>query len=119
MYMVQLVAKDPLTPWFSKKHGYRGEREVAGQYETQILESSLEKVTALLRVGFGEAGAGIISTNLDIEFSSGQQQGVINALLPGIRVYAIFGFCDIHAFEESKEYRYDIIACLFTNSTVF
>jgi hypothetical protein len=52
----------------------------------------------LQRVGFGEAGAGIISANLDIEDSS----AVINPLLPGICVYALVGFCDIHHFEESE-----------------
>lgn len=50
----------------------------------------------LLRVGFGEAGAGIISANL----SSKDSSTAINPLLPGVRVYAIFGFCDIHHFED-------------------
>jgi hypothetical protein len=53
----------------------------------------------LLRVGFGEAGAGIISANL----SSNNKSTVIDPLLPGIRVYAIFGFCDIHHFEDGKK----------------
>jgi hypothetical protein len=47
-------------------------------------------------VGFGEAGAGIISANLSAKDSS----TAINPLLPGVRVYAIFGFCDIHHFED-------------------
>jgi hypothetical protein len=50
----------------------------------------------VLRVGFGEAGAGIISANLSAKDSS----TAINPLLPGVRVYAIFGFCDIHHFED-------------------
>lgn len=70
----------------------------------EVLELSLEKVTGLLRVGFGEAGAGIIRSNLHVDSSSSVKadQAVIDALLPGVRVYAIFGFCDIHHFEESK-----------------
>jgi hypothetical protein len=47
-------------------------------------------------VGFGEAGAGIISANLSAKGSS----TAINPLLPGMRIYAIFGFCDIHHFED-------------------
>jgi len=70
----------------------------------KILQLSLEKVTGLLRVGFGEAGANIIRSNLHMDSSSsaGSNKAVIDALLPGVRVYAIFGFCDIHHFEESK-----------------
>lgn len=97
MNMVELVARDPLQPLQTNKA--ITEKPQAGQYETDVLESSLEKVTSLLRVSFGEAGAGIIRANLDIESSS---SAVINALIPGIRIYAIFGFCDIHHFEESK-----------------
>jgi hypothetical protein len=58
----------------------------------------------LLRVGFGEAGAGIISANLNIEDTS----TYIDPLIPGIRIYALFGFCDIHHFEDGKT------ACVFT-----
>ena len=61
-----------------------------------LLESTLEKITSLLRIGFGEAGANIIKANLN------QADGgscTINPLLPGIRIYAILGFCDIHHFE--------------------
>jgi hypothetical protein len=53
----------------------------------------------LLRVGFGEAGAGIISANLSAKNSS----AAINPLLPGVRIYAIFGFCDIHHFEDINQ----------------
>lgn len=78
--------------------------DFTGEYETKLLESTIAKITSLLRVGFGEAGAGIISSNLNFQessFSSGTSM-VINPLMPGLRVYAIFGFCDIHHFEESK-----------------
>ncbi len=89
-----------------------------GDFETSLLESTIEKITGLLRVGFGEAGAGIISANLKFDeetskngpstrrgrFARGahSQAFAIDPLLPGVRIYAIFGFCDIHHFEDSK-----------------
>ena len=33
----------------------------------RLLESSLEKISSLLRVGFGEAGAGIVRSNLTMQ----------------------------------------------------
>ena len=44
-----------------------------------LLESTLEKITSLLRVGFGEAGAGIIRANLNMQDGT----CTINPLLPG------------------------------------
>jgi hypothetical protein len=112
MNMVEIVAQDPLQPLEDAKielvqqgkyRSIMGTTKVkSGQYETLLLEKSLEKVTGLLRVGFGEAGAGIIRANLNIETLSSTSKTMMNALLPGIRIYAIFGFCDIHHFEESK-----------------
>lgn len=93
MNMVEQVAKDPLSPlFFDHSDG-------TGEYETLLLEGTIEKITSLLRVGFGEAGAGIISANLNLEDNT----SVINPLIPGVRVYAIFGFCDIHHFEDVNE----------------
>lgn len=88
MNMVEEVARDPLATLVLGDNG--------GEYETRLLETTIEKITGLLRVGFGEAGAGIISANLSAD-SSGSS--AINPLLPGVRVYAIVGFCDIHQFE--------------------
>jgi len=93
MNMVEAVANDPLEPLHFDHAGEEG----PGEYETRLLETTIEKITGLLRVGFGEAGAGIISANLSIDAASGTG---INPLLPGIRVYVIVGFCDIHHFEE-------------------
>jgi class 3 adenylate cyclase len=92
MTMVDDVAKDPLKPLHFEFH------EGSGEYETRLLGSTIEKITGLLRIGFGEAGARIISENLKAESGS-----KINPLIPGSRVYAIFGFCDIHHFEEVNE----------------
>ena len=93
MNMVEQVSKDPLQPlYFDHTTG-------SGEYETRLLEGTIEKITSLLRVGFGEAGAGIISANLNLEDNT----SVINPLIPGVRIYAIFGFCDIHHFEDINE----------------
>ena len=75
---------------------FEDEDGVSGDYETKLLENTIEKITGLLRVGFGEAGAGIISSNL----SKSAEGSAVDPLLPGIRVYVIVGFCDIHHFEE-------------------
>lgn len=61
--------------------------------EIGILEKSLEKVTGLLQVGFGEAGSAIISKNIG-------HYGTLNAMVDGEKVCAIFGFCEIRGFEE-------------------
>ena len=91
--MVEYMVKDPLNPVpFNHAHG-------SGEYETRLLENTIEKITGLLRVGFGEAGAGIISSNLKFEDNT----SVIDPLIPGKRVYAIFGFCEIHGFEDINE----------------
>lgn len=94
MNMVEAVAKDPLQP-LSFDHS---STTATGQYETRLLEVTIEKITGLLRVGFGEAGAGIISTNLATQ-KDGTSSSV-NPLLPGVRIYAVIGFCDIHHFDD-------------------
>jgi len=92
MNIVEAVAEDPLKE-------FHFDTSDSDTYETQLLEKTIEKITGLLRVGFGEAGAGIISTNLSAKDASSN----INPLLPGVRVYAIFGFCDIHHFEDINQ----------------
>eukprot|EP01036_Dinobryon_divergens_P029541 gene29541-38656_t len=107
--MVEAVAANPLDQLnFNRKDP--GGKANAGDYETRLLESTIEKITGLLRVGFGEAGAGIISANLRNSDSAS-----INPLLPGVRVYALIGFCDIHHFEDiNLKLRSDVL--LFVNT---
>lgn len=106
MEMVNMVADDPLEDFnfhnFSKGSG--------GEYETRVVQVAIQKITALLRVGFGVAGADIISTNMAVEGSA-----VLEPMLPGKRVYAIFGFCDIHEFDLCTEKLEDEIMT-FVNS---
>jgi class 3 adenylate cyclase len=49
-----------------------------------------------LALGFGEAGSQIIAQNI----SSG---GSVNPILPGQKIIAIFGFCDIRNFTDATE----------------
>jgi hypothetical protein len=64
--------------------------------ETAILEQAITKISHLLALGFGEAGSAIIAQNM----SSG---GDLNPMMPGQRIHAIFGFCDIRNFTDSTE----------------
>lgn len=64
--------------------------------ETGILLRIIVKIGRLLAVGFGEAGSEIIIKNLS-------NRGAINAMIPGTRVLAVFGFCDIRNFTDATE----------------
>ena len=66
--------------------------------ETQVLEKKISKICAMLSLGFGEAGAQIISSVL--------QEGVnveMNPIIPGKKVMGIYGFCDIRNFTDTTE----------------
>ena len=54
------------------------------------------KIGALLALGFGEAGSEIIAKNM-------QKDGEIDPMVPGKKVVAIFGFCDIRNFTDVTE----------------
>jgi class 3 adenylate cyclase len=66
------------------------------QLETRILEHSIAKICSLLSVGFGEAGAEVIADNI-------KSGGDLNPMIPGRKVRAIFGFCDIRSFTDATE----------------
>ena len=61
-----------------------------------MLEQTIVKVGALLALGFGEAGVKIISDNMG-------HNGDVDPMIPGNRVVAIFGFCDIRQFTDATE----------------
>eukprot|EP00798_Chlamydomonas_sp_ICE-L_P018652 gene18652-25168_t len=65
-------------------------------YETQVLESSVQKIGALLAVGYGDAGAEIIAENIRMD-------GDINPMVPGKKMVAVFGFCDVRKFTDTTE----------------
>lgn len=54
------------------------------------------KIGALLAVGFGEAGAEIIAENI-------KKGGGVDPMLPGKKMMAVFGFCDIRNFTDATE----------------
>jgi len=60
--------------------------------ETKILENAIIKLGSLLALGFGEAGVEIIGQNLDDE------NATVDAMIPGSKVEAIYGWCDIRNF---------------------
>lgn len=64
--------------------------------ETNILEKTIIKIGSLLALGFGEAGSNIIKDNI-------QSGSEINPMLPGKKVMAIYGFCDIRNFTDATE----------------
>ncbi|CAD8115536.1 unnamed protein product [Paramecium primaurelia] len=64
--------------------------------ETVILQKLIVKIGSLLALGFGEAGSQIIAQNMGANAS-------INPMLPGKKVMAIFGFCDIRNFTDATE----------------
>lgn len=90
--VVNALAKDPLSQ--HKKKSSDGEE--GGNYETALLEATLAKIGGLLQVGFGEAGAEIIGKNM----SGG---GELDPMIPGKKMTAIFGFCDIRQFTDTTE----------------
>lgn len=65
--------------------------------ETVILETTLNKIGALLALGFGEAGSEIIATNMQ------RGGGEVDPMIPGKKTHCIFGFCDIRDFADATE----------------
>lgn len=73
--------------------------------EVIILEETVQKIGALLALGFGESGSEIIAYNIE------RSGGHIDPLIPGRRTYCIFGSCEILDFSAisnilSKEITY-------------
>ena len=106
MAIVNMVAEDPLEDFDFKS------LPRTGDYETHVVQLAIQKITALLRVGFGVAGAEIISSNMTVE---GGGNASLNPMIPGKRVYALFGFCDILSFDLCTEKLEDEIMT-FVNS---
>lgn len=65
-------------------------------YEVVTMQRAIIKISALLSIGFGEAGGDIIKHNL----SSNQE---LDPMLKGKKKFAIFGFCDIRGFQTINE----------------
>ena len=90
---VKLMSQNPLSAQATKvSKSKKSEKDL----ETRILENSIGKFCDLLSIGFGEAGSEIISNNI-------RSGGDLNPMLPGKKVRAIFGFCDIRNFTDITE----------------
>ena len=76
MNLVDHVAKDPLEDFDDY------ENLDSGNYETNIVQTAIARITHLLRVGFGVAGAEIISSNMTVE---GGGNASLNPMVPGKR----------------------------------
>ena len=88
--------------WWRKKKVKKEEK-----FETVILEQTIIKIGALLALGFGEAGSKIIAENM-------KKSGDVDPMIPGHRLRAIFGFCDIRRFTDTTEVLKEGVM-LFTN----
>lgn len=66
--------------------------------ETVILEKTIIKLGSLLALGFGEAGANIVSQNMKGSNTSG-----VNAMIEGLRVECIVGNARIRDFSTATE----------------
>ena len=67
------------------------------KYETALLEKTIEKVSTLMQVGFGAAGAEVIGANMQGE------DGTVNCMMDGTVITSIYGFCDIRKFTDTTE----------------
>lgn len=71
-------------------------KQSKSKYETHKLDLAISKICGLLAIGFGDAGAEIIAENMKYD-------GDLNPMVPGKKVVAVFGFCDIKKFTETTE----------------
>lgn len=88
---VKDMAENPL-----KKQEVKTDDGGDQQMETKILENAFSKICSLMAVGFGEAGAEIIAENM-------KSGGELDPMVPGKKMAAIFGFCDIRNFTDATE----------------
>ncbi|CAK9039981.1 unnamed protein product [Durusdinium trenchii] len=84
-------------PW-QILYKYRHAKKYKEPMETVMLEKTIIKLGGLLALGFGEAGAEVIGQNMKVSATAG-----VNAMVPGSKVDAIIGFCNIRHFMEATE----------------
>lgn len=93
--LVQDISKNPL----GVEYKMLGEEDGFLQgMETTLLLQTINKIGALMKVGFGEAGASVIAKNL------GESDGSkLNLMGTGNLIHSIFGFCDVRNFTDTTE----------------
>mmetsp|Transcript_34038 Transcript_34038/g.79324 ORF Transcript_34038/g.79324 Transcript_34038/m.79324 type:complete len:999 (-) Transcript_34038:24-3020(-) len=84
-------------PW-QLLYQYRRAKKHKEPMETVMLEKTIIKLGGLLALGFGEAGAEVIGQNMKVSATAG-----VNAMVPGSKVEAIIGFCNIRNFMAATE----------------
>jgi len=99
-FMVKNLAENPLAAV--------GTRRRRDSHETGVIQEAMAKISGLLQIGFGEAGAKIIAHNL-------AEEGELNPMVPGQRIEAVYGFCDIRNFTDATECLQEDVM-LFVNS---
>lgn len=70
--------------------------EISVDYEIKTLQFAIIRISALIAIGFGEAGGEILKENINSE------QG-LNPMLLGKKINSVFGFCFIRNFTEINE----------------
>lgn len=96
MNIVQKLAENPLASVQSSGNQAEIRKNAKEQgFETALLEITLSKIGTLMQVGFGAAGADIIGKNMG--------SGDLDPMLPGKKITAIYGFCDIRQFTDTTE----------------
>ncbi|TYZ60356.1 hypothetical protein PybrP1_011207 [[Pythium] brassicae (nom. inval.)] len=96
MNIVQKLAENPLASVQSSGDQAEIRKNAKEQgFETALLEITLSKIGTLMQVGFGAAGADIIGKNMG--------SGELDPMLPGKKITAIYGFCDIRQFTDTTE----------------
>jgi len=65
------------------------------QLASSLVELTLQKLALMLQVGFGHAGGEIIAQNIIGDY--------LDPMIPGSKVFAVFGFCDINDFSRCTE----------------
>jgi len=102
--VIDIISKDPvgsetiteLKNSMENKETNKKEDKNSVSHEIKIIQSAIIRISALMAIGFGEAGGEILKEN--ISSSEG-----INPMLRGKKISAIFGFCFIHNFSEINE----------------
>jgi class 3 adenylate cyclase len=75
----------------AKKKSKAKHKMSADKYEIMVIQSAIIKISALLAIGFGEAGGEIIKENISSHTE-------LDPMMKGKKKKAIFGFCDIRNF---------------------
>jgi class 3 adenylate cyclase len=77
----------------NKVTGDNNSQEFGVDYEIKIIQFAIIRISALMAIGFGEAGGEILKENI------GSHAG-LNPMLQGKKINAIFGFCFIRHFAD-------------------